>query len=163
MVEVASEDETKSGTTEQTIETEVTEEHSREGVQRSIKPKIRLKRRVILQRRNRPEFKRQESWRYLRLDDSWRRPRGKDSKMRLQMSGWPPLVKVGYRSPRRFRGLHPSGFKEVLVHNVKELSGLDPEVHAVRIAASVGRAKKLKIYDAAMAAGLRVLNPPRGG
>ncbi|MCS7142603.1 MAG: 50S ribosomal protein L32e [Aigarchaeota archaeon] len=123
---------------------------------------VRIKRSVLIQRRRRPEFKRQESWRYKRIDERWRRARGKDSKVRLQVKGWPPLVKVGYRSPRAFRCLHPSGFREVLVHNPTELRGLDPAIHAVRIASSVGRAKRIKIYDAAVAAGLRVLNPPRG-
>lgn len=128
------------------------------------KPKaaIKIPRKVLRVRKERPEFRRQESWRYVRLKDNWRRPRGKDSKMRLQVSGWPPLVKVGYRSPRKYRGLHPSGFKEVLVSNENELRGLDPSIHAVRISGSVGRRNKLKIYEAALAAGLRVLNPPRG-
>ncbi len=123
---------------------------------------IKLPRRVLRTRKERPEFRRQESWRYVRLEDSWRRPRGKDSKTRLQVSGWPPLVKVGYRSPRNYRSLHPSGFKEVLVCSEKELIGLNPTIHAVRISGRVGRKNKLKIYEAAKSAGLRVLNPPRG-
>ena len=71
----------------------------------------------------RPEFVRQESWRYVRLKPNWRKPRGKDSKMRLQVKGWPPLVKVGYRTPRKYRGLHPSGYKEVLVYRPEDLEG----------------------------------------
>lgn len=123
---------------------------------------IRLPHRVLRIKKERPKFRRQESWRYVRLDDSWRRPRGKDSKTRLQVSGWPPLVKVGYRIPRKYRGLHPSGFKEVIVGSEKELIGLNPTIHAVRISGRVGRKNKLKIYEAAKSAGLRVLNPPRG-
>lgn len=128
------------------------------------KPKaaVKIPRRVLRIRKERPEFKRQESWRYVRLKENWRKPRGKDSKMRLQVSGWPPLVKVGYRSPRKYRGLHPSGFKEVLVSKEDDLKGLDPSIHAVRISGRLGRRNKLKIYEAALSAGLRVLNPPRG-
>ncbi|MCS6788908.1 MAG: 50S ribosomal protein L32e, partial [Aigarchaeota archaeon] len=127
--------------------------------QRQARPKaaVKVPKRVLRARKERPEFQRQESWRYGRLETGWRRPRGKDSKMRLQARGWPALVKVGYRSPRRYRGLHPSGFVEVLVHNVGELEGLDPEVHAVRIAGNVGRRKAIAINEAAVAKGLRVL------
>ena len=108
----------------------------------------------------RPRFVRQESWRYVRLKPNWRRPRGKDSKMRLQIKGWPPLVKVGYRTPRAYRNLHPSGFKEVLVYRPEDLQGLDPEIHAVRIAGSVGMRKRLLIVEEAEKLGIKVLNPP---
>ena len=110
-------------------------------------------------KRRRPEFVRQESWRYVRLKPNWRRPRGKDSKMRLQRSGWPPLVKVGYRTPRKYRDLHPSGYKEVLVYRVEDLAGLDPNIHAVRIAGGVGRLKRIRIMEEAERLGLKVLNP----
>lgn len=106
-----------------------------------------------------PRFIRQESWRYARLRPVWRKPRGKDSKMRLQKSGAPQLVKVGYRTPRKYRGLHPSGFKEVLVHRVEDLEGLDPTTHAVRIAGSIGKLKRVKIMEEAEKRGLKVLNP----
>ena len=108
----------------------------------------------------RPEFVRQESWRYVRLKPNWRKPRGKDSKMRLQVKGWPPLVKVGYRTPRKYRGLHPSGYKEVLVYRPEDLEGLNPEIHAVRIAGSVGMRKRLLIVEKAKELGLKILNPP---
>ena len=109
----------------------------------------------------RPEFVRQESWRYVRVKPSWRRPRGKDSKMRLQVKGWPPLVKIGYRTPKDYRGLHPSGYKEVLVYRPEDLQGLNPEVHAIRIASSVGIRKRLLIVEEARKLGLKILNPPR--
>lgn len=109
----------------------------------------------------RPEFVRQESWRYVRVKPNWRKPRGKDSKMRLQVKGWPPLVKIGYGTPRQYRGLHPSGYKEVLVYRPEDLQGLDPEVHAVRIAGSVGLRKRLLILEEAQKLGLKILNPPR--
>ncbi|HEY7507804.1 MAG TPA: eL32 family ribosomal protein, partial [Nitrososphaera sp.] len=32
----------------------------------------------------RPKFIRQESWRYDRLAENWRKPKGKDNKMRKQ-------------------------------------------------------------------------------
>ncbi len=124
------------------------------------KAATKLPLRVIEQRRKRPEFVRQESWRYKRLDEAWRKPRGKDSRMRLQKSGAPPLVKVGYRSEKEFRGLHPSGFEEVLVSRPKDLEGIDPSRQAIRIAAGIGRLKRIKIAEVAREKGIKILNPP---
>ena len=75
----------------------------------------------------RPKFIRQESWRYDRLAENWRKPKGKDNKMRKQKSGMPAIVKVGYRGPSAARGLHPSGYTDNLVHNSAELARLDPK------------------------------------
>lgn len=81
--------------------------------------------------------------------------------MRLRKKGWPPIVRVGYRSPRIIRGLHPSGLEEVLVHNPSELEGLDPKTRVVRIAHVVGRRKRAAIVEAAEEMGFVVLNPGR--
>lgn len=105
------------------------------------------------------EFVRQESWRYVRVKDRWRKPRGVSSKMRRRMSGWPRVVSVGYGAPRAVRGLHPSGFREVLVYNEKNLEGLNPERDAIRIAHTVGMRKRRVILDRAKQLGLKVLNP----
>ncbi len=105
-----------------------------------------------------PEFQRQESWRYVRIHDAWRKPKGVDSHMRLSVKGWPVLVKIGYRVPRKVRGLHPSGYKDVLVHNIEELETLSPNLDAARLAAGVGRKKKIELARRAKELGIRVLN-----
>lgn len=107
---------------------------------------------------NRPRFVRQESWRYVRLAENWRKPKGIDNKMRKQVSGVPPIVKVGYRGPKKARGLHPSGYKDRLIHNVKDLEELDPKSEAARIGHSVGRRKRIDIISKASALGIKVLN-----
>lgn len=109
-------------------------------------------------KRKEPEFIRQESWRYVRVKENWRRPRGIDSKMRLKKKGKPPLPNIGYRVPKLIRGRHPSGFIEVLIHNIKELEGIDPDKYAIRIAASVGKRKRIEIIKRADELGIRVLN-----
>lgn len=78
--------------------------------------------------------------------------------MRKQVSGVPPLVKVGYRGPKKARGLHPSGYKDKLIHNIRDLEKLDPKIDAARIGHSVGRRKRIDIVNKANALGIKVLN-----
>ncbi|HEX5905093.1 MAG TPA: 50S ribosomal protein L32e [Candidatus Nitrosocosmicus sp.] len=106
----------------------------------------------------RPKFRRQESWRYKRLAASWRKPKGIDNKMRLQVSGVPSLVKIGYRGPKASRGLHPSGYVDNLIHNVNELLKLNKDKDAARIAHTVGNKKRLEIILEAESMGIKVLN-----
>jgi large subunit ribosomal protein L32e len=110
-------------------------------------------------RRKKPKFRRQESWRYKRVKDTWRKPHGIDSKMRKKVKGWPASPTTGYRSPKKTRGLHPSGFVEIRVHSVEDLGGIDPELQAIRIARTVGGRKRVEILALAEEKGIYVLNP----
>jgi len=114
------------------------------------------KRAVISGRR--PAFKRQEWFRYSKLGENWRRPKGIHSKMRRHMKRRPPMVDIGFRGPATVRGLHPSGFEEVLVYNADGLKDVDPKVQAVRIGGTVGTKKRLDIQAKADELGIRVLN-----
>jgi large subunit ribosomal protein L32e len=120
------------------------------------KAKVKLRKRV---KANKPEFQGQEVWRYKRIRDRWRRPRGVDSKMRQNVKGWPKTVNVGYGGPKAAKFLHPSGYEEVLVHNLSEIEGLSAETQAVRIAHTVGGKKRMEILTKAKEKGLHVLNP----
>jgi large subunit ribosomal protein L32e len=106
-----------------------------------------------------PKFRRQESWRYKRVTDRWRKPHGIDSKMRKKVKGWPASPTTGYRSPKKTRGLHPSGFVETRVQSVEDLGGIDPELQAIRIARTVGGRKRVEILALAEEKGIHVLNP----
>jgi large subunit ribosomal protein L32e len=106
----------------------------------------------------RPKFVRQESWRYDRLAENWRKPKGKDNKMRKQYSGVPPIVKIGYRGPKRARGLHPSGYIDHIVFNVNDLTKLDVTKDAARLAHTVGTRKRKEILAKANNLGIKVLN-----
>lgn len=110
-------------------------------------------------KQKKPEFLRSESWRYSKMSESWRRPRGLDHKMRRKIKGWPPMVSTGYKGPKIARGLHPSGLREVLVHNVGELTQVDATVQAARIAHTVGKKKRALILAEAKKKKITVLNP----
>ncbi|MDR1404319.1 MAG: 50S ribosomal protein L32e [Candidatus Methanoplasma sp.] len=114
------------------------------------------KRAVISGRR--PAFKRQEWFRYSKLGEKWRKPKGIHSKMKRRLKRRPPMVDIGFRGPVSVRGLHPSGFEEVLVYNVEGLDGIDPKAQAVRIGGTVGTKKRIAIEGRAAELGIRVLN-----
>jgi len=119
---------------------------------RLLKVRRRLKAR-------KPEFRRYEAHKKLKLrDKGWRRPRGRHNKLRERVGGRKPVM-VGFGGPKAVKGLHPSGFEEVLVHNVDELKLIDPSKQAARIASTVGLKKRLAIEEKAKELGIVVLNP----
>ena len=103
-------------------------------------------------------FKRDGFGKKRQLSDSWRKPRGQHNKQREQKKAKGALPKPGFGSPIAVRGMHPSGFFEVLVSTAKELEGLDPKTQAVRISGTVGERKRVGLQAEAIAAGLKVLN-----
>ena len=69
------------------------------------------------------------------------------------------MVSTGYKGPKVARGLHPSGLREVLVHNVAEVAAVDPTIQAGRIAHTVGKKKRALILAEAKKKKLLILNP----
>jgi large subunit ribosomal protein L32e len=108
---------------------------------------------------SKPEFKRQESWRYKRVAENWRRPRGVTSKMRKEESGFPGKVKVGYGSDSTTRGLHPRGLIERLVSRETDLESLDPKLYIIRISSRVGERKRRGIIAKAKEHNFHLANP----
>ena len=119
--------------------------------QKALKVRARAK-------NKKPAFIRAESWKYDRFSLSWRRPRGLDNKIRRKIKGWPAGVSVGYKGPKIARGLHPSGYREVMVFNVQDLSKIDPNTQAARIAHTVGKRKRALIIAEAKKLNLKILN-----
>src|SRR5512137_2865754 len=103
-------------------------------------------------------FKRDGYGKKKQLSDSWRKPKGQHNKQREQKKAKGALPKPGFGSPVAVRGMHPSGFFDVLVSSLKDLEGLDPKTQAVRIGATVGTRKRVIIQERAVSAGLKVLN-----
>lgn len=140
------------------------EEEEKEIKYKPPKPSLSREEAKLLKIRNkmnsyRPRFIRMNSWYLKRLEDVWRSPnRSLDNKIRLEKKGYPAKVKVGYRGPKAVRGMHPSGFREVLVYNASQLEGLDLSKYAIRISSTVGRRKRGEIIKKAIELGLRILN-----
>tara|TARA_B100001778_G_scaffold22540_1_gene16795 strand:+ start:934 stop:1599 length:666 start_codon:yes stop_codon:yes gene_type:complete len=116
----------------------------------------------VEQKKKTPAFKRTEWFRYKRLSRSgWRAPHGMDNKQRRNYKYRSSLVRVGHGKVAAARGLHPSGFREVMVHNTVDLEIIDPETEAARVGKTVGGRKREQIYSRADELGIRVLNRRR--
>jgi len=128
-----------------------------------IKPKLSERTKRLLELRaekkaKEPEFRRQEWFRYKRIGEEWRKPRGSHSKQRRHFKRRPNVVSIGYGGPAEVRGYHPSGFKEVLVHNLNELTNVNPETEAIRVAGGVGLRLRRRIEKRADKRGIKILN-----
>jgi large subunit ribosomal protein L32e len=106
-----------------------------------------------------PQFHAENAHRWTRISRRWRKVRGIDSFTRQKKKGRIVMVSPGYRTPKAVRYLHPSLFVEVPVYRPSDLENLNPDIHAVRIAATVGGRKRQDILERADAKLLRVLNP----
>ena len=122
--------------------------------------RVLLRTRRTLDRR-RPIFGRQAANRYFRIgrDGAWRRPRGLQSKQRRHYGYRAKLVRIGYRSPARIRGLVPSGFRPIIVRTTGDLEGIDAKTQAAVIARTIGTRRRLVLEETARRLGIHVLNP----
>jgi len=159
----AGKEEKKPAEKKETKPVEIIEDETDDGHEVKAKPELdddtkdALAKRALISGR-RPAFKRQEWFRYSKLGEKWRRPKGIHSKMKRKLKRRPPVVLIGYRGPSLSRDLHPSGFEERLVFTVDELDKIDPKKQAVRIGGTVGTRKRIIIEDRAEELGIRVLN-----
>ncbi len=111
-------------------------------------------------KRKKPEFLRWLWWKFAKFQNNlkWKRPRGKDNKMRLKLKGYPPLVSVSYSMPSDLRFLHPSGLAPVTVSSARDLEKLDPSKHIVYISSTVGLRKRIELVKLAKEKGFKVAN-----
>ena len=108
--------------------------------------------------KKRPSFRRVESWRFKRVKNSWRKSRGIDSQTRKKEKSGVKSPSIGYRSPKKVRGIHPSGYKEVMVFNVNDLKGLNNKKHALKLSGRLGAKKRITLIDYAQNRGFKILN-----
>jgi large subunit ribosomal protein L32e len=100
---------------------------------------------------------RREVHRRKRLTKTWRRPKGRHSKVKRKERFVQKMPSSRNRSKAETRNMHPSGFNEILVRNVGEISVVDPKKYVVRIA-RVGRRKKIEMLEKAKKMKIKVIN-----
>jgi len=106
------------------------------------------------------KFKKHQSDEYVKVKESWRRPRGIDSRQRRKFKGLTLLVNVGYGSDKRTRYMLPNGFYKFTVHNVKELEVLmmQNRKYAAEIAHNVSVRTRKLIVERANQLNIKLLN-----
>ncbi|MFA5173787.1 MAG: eL32 family ribosomal protein [Candidatus Pacearchaeota archaeon] len=108
-----------------------------------------------------PKFLRSDSKKYSRLGvrrknkQVYRKSKGGENKIRLNMKGHLRNVKVGFRTPRKTRGLI-NGKQPVLIHNLKELKLLTE--NQIGIVAKIGDKKRTEIAEYAEKNKIQLVN-----
>lgn len=105
-----------------------------------------------------PSFNRIDSHKKKKLKLSWRKPMGHHSQMRRQRKAKGSIVKIGFGSPALVRGLHASGYEEVLVYRPADVKDIK-KTQAIRIGGTVGKKKQTEIEKVAKELNVKVLNP----
>ncbi|MBI2147009.1 50S ribosomal protein L32e [Candidatus Woesearchaeota archaeon] len=109
-------------------------------------------------KKRKPEFLRQSGRKLKRLKHAWRRPKGIDSKLRLNRRGHPSQVAIGFRSPAAVRGFHPTGMPILIVQSMKDIAAADPSKQGILIGSTVGLRLKIQLLHEAIKKKLTVFN-----
>ncbi len=110
---------------------------------------------LVQMKRKKVDSIRINAHRYKRLEENWRKPKGKDARDKINHKANPP--KIGRSMPKKYRGLHPSGLKEIIVKNLKDLEKVK-EGYGIRIARTVGKKKRKLIIEEAKKMGIKIFN-----
>ena len=85
----------------------------------------------------------------------WRKPKGRDNKMREKRFGYPKLVNLGDKSSKKKSG-KIQGFTPCLIYNIKDLAAANK--NSIIIIGKVGAKSKLEIIKNALKMKLRIGN-----
>merc|ERR1712091_435499 len=106
------------------------------------------------------KFKRHQSDLHARVDESWRRPKGIDSRVRRKFKGKILMPNIGYGSNKKTKHMLPDGFKKFLINNVSDLELLMMynRTYAAEVASSVSRKTREAILERAKVLDIKVTN-----
>ena len=92
--------------------------------------------------------------------ESWRRPKGIDSRVRRKFKGVTLMPNVGYGSDKKTRHYLPNGFKKFVVHNTSDLELLmmHNRTYCAEIAHNVSTKKRKAIVERASQLDIVVTN-----
>ncbi|CBX96706.1 60S ribosomal protein L32 [Plenodomus lingam] len=121
---------------------------------------VAAKKHVAIVKKHAKRFNRHQSDRFMRVDPSWRKPKGIDNRVRRRFKGQAAMPKIGYGSNRKTRHLMPSGHKAFLVNNVADVDLLlmHNTTFAAEISHSVSARKRIDILARAKQIGVKVTN-----
>merc|ERR1711994_772249 len=107
------------------------------------------------------KFMGHQSDRYDKVKQSWRKPKGIDNRVRRKFKGMYLMPNIGYGSAKNTRHMMPSGFRKVLVHNLKELEVLmmQNKKYSAEIAHGVSAKNRKALVERAQQLAIRVTNP----
>lgn len=111
----------------------------------------------------RKKFLRQDYLRHSRLGlnrkkkQKWRRPAGRDSKMRLHFKGRPVSPSKGYQRQKSVRGTI-KGLLPQVVNNFKELSAIDSKTMIAVLASTLGAKKRKDMIEKAKSLNIKLMN-----
>jgi len=95
-----------------------------------------------------PKFLRHTAHKYSKLGlrrkkkQIWRRPTGRDNKMREQRRGHPPIVSIGYSTHKKTRGTI-NGKIPVLIRNVSDVQKI--QKNQIALLGKIGKKNKIEI------------------
>merc|ERR1712080_609587 len=106
------------------------------------------------------KFTRHQSDRYNKLSRNWRKPKGIDNRVRRKFKGMYLMPNIGYGSAKNTRHMLPTGFRKVVVHNIKELEVLmmQNKKFCAEIAHGVSAKSRKTIAERAQQLCIRVTN-----
>jgi large subunit ribosomal protein L32e len=111
--------------------------------------------------KKKPKFLRRTSARLSKLGKRrkkkqvWRRPTGRDNKMREQRRGKPAIVAIGYSTEKKIKG-KIEGKNPVLINSLRELTKVDKK--NIIILGKIGKKKKIEIAKKANELQLEIAN-----
>ena len=119
-----------------------------------------MSKRIRIVKKKKTTFDRFECHRHIRLDRSWRRPRGIDCAVRRKFRGYGRTPKVGYGSNKKTRHLLPNYKLKFVVHNMKELECLlmCKDKYCAEFGSTIGAALRIQMLKRANEMGIQVTN-----
>merc|ERR1712000_213757 len=117
-----------------------------------------LRKKIVKKKTN--TFKRHQSDRYVKVTESWRKPKGIDNRLCRKFRGMTRMPKIGYGSNSQTKHVLQNGFKKFRVFNTSDLELLlmHNRTYAAQIAHNVSSAKRRAIVDRAAQLNIKVLN-----
>merc|ERR1712038_1447052 len=131
--------------------------HQHMGANMAITPASKPK---IVKKRTK-KFTRHQSDRYNKLSRNWRKPKGIDNRVRRKFKGMYLMPNIGYGSAKNTRHMLPTGFRKVVVHNIKELEVLmmQNKKFCAGIAHGVSAKNRKTLVERAQQLCIRITNP----